>query len=129
MTHLVADDGADGAIVHGVVGIRIKKGRLQDARGKLNLVQGRAVRRVHRRRHHAPLRAVDGLAEPSPPALPAPIAGTGDVFEIGSRPNEEGRIIAPRVGVGDLPKKRVEFDGRLLFRGSTHPIELADPFP
>ena len=37
--HLMADDGADAAIVERIVGLRIEEGRLQDAGGKYDFVQ------------------------------------------------------------------------------------------
>ena len=60
---LVADDGADGAVVVGGGGLGIEEGRLQDGGGEVEAVVQREVDGVDGLRGHAPLVAVDGLAD------------------------------------------------------------------
>src|SRR5207244_11939089 len=61
--HLVTDDGAHTTVVHRVVGRRVEKGGLENARGKGDVVEGRVVRGVDRRRRHTPLGALHRLAD------------------------------------------------------------------
>ena len=61
--HLVADHGADRAVVHRVVGVRVEERRLQDAGREDDLVVRGVVVGVHRRRRHAELRAVRRRAD------------------------------------------------------------------
>ena len=63
MTDLVADDGADAAVVDRIVGRRIEERRLQDGGGKHDLVHLGVVVGVDRLRRHAPLAAIDRLAQ------------------------------------------------------------------
>src|SRR6202162_1774343 len=61
--HLVADNGADAAVVDRVVGGGTEKRGLQDPGGKHDLVAGGLVVRVDRRRRHLPVHSVHGLAD------------------------------------------------------------------
>ena len=63
MTHFVADDRADRAVIDRRIGVRIEIGRLQDRRREGDLVGERVVIGVHRLRRHAPQRAIDRLGE------------------------------------------------------------------
>ena len=60
---LVADHRADAAVVHRVVGVQVEERRLQDRGREDDLVHARVVVGVDRLRRHAPLVAVDRLAE------------------------------------------------------------------
>ena len=55
MADLVADDGANGAVVVGGWGIGIKEGRLQDGGGEVEAVVEREIDGVDGLRIHAPL--------------------------------------------------------------------------
>ena len=127
VAHLVADDGTDASVVHSVVRIGVEERRLENAGGKLDLIQGCAVRGIHRRRHHAPLRPIDGFAEPGPAALPIPFVRGSDVLIISARFDEQGRVITPRVRIGDLAKECIQLRGCLLLGRGAHPIEPGDP--
>ena len=70
VAHLVADDGADAAIVDRGIGVRIEERRLQDRGGKHDLVHHRVGVGVDLHRGHAPLGPVDRLIELVKPALP-----------------------------------------------------------
>src|SRR4029079_7764328 len=61
--YLVADHSADSSVIYGVVGRRIKERRLQNARGKIDVVKARVVVRINGRRRHSPTRAVERLCE------------------------------------------------------------------
>src|SRR5580698_8923404 len=58
----VSHDDADGAVVHGIRGFHAEGGRLQDSRGKDNLIHQRIVISVGSWRSHAPAPAVYRLA-------------------------------------------------------------------
>ena len=61
--HLVADHGADAAVVQRVVGGRVEVGRLHLRGREHDLVLQRVVIRVDRLRQHAPFGLVDRLAD------------------------------------------------------------------
>ena len=69
MDDFVADDHADGAVVHGIIFRWIEKWRLQNSGGEVDGVQLRIVVGVDRGRSHRPLGAIDGLADLRHPAL------------------------------------------------------------
>ena len=71
---LVADDRADGAVVHRRIGVRIEERRLQDRGRERDLVHQRVVVGVDRLRVHAPLVAIDRLAEARDLAVPLELA-------------------------------------------------------
>src|ERR1700730_8844717 len=62
MGNFMTDHGAHAAVVYSVVGLGIIKRRLQDDRGEDDFVNGGIVVSVDGGRRHAPLIAVDGLA-------------------------------------------------------------------
>ncbi len=84
---LVADGGADLAIVHRVVGVGIEEGRLQDAGREHDLVERRIVIGVVGRRRHAPFGAVDRLIDALRMAVP---------FEFSGVLNRRDQIVACR---------------------------------
>jgi len=59
----VADHDADRPVVDGVVRTEVKERRLEDSRGKDDLVLRRVVIGVHRLGCHLPLRSIDRAAE------------------------------------------------------------------
>ena len=59
----VADDGADVAVVDGVVLGAVVEGRLQDSGGEVDVVHAGVVVGVDGGRGHLPLLLVDGLAD------------------------------------------------------------------
>src|SRR5207237_10110478 len=61
--HLVADHGAHAAVVHGVVGGGVEERRLENPGGEGDVVERRAVRRVHGGGGHAPLGLVHRLGD------------------------------------------------------------------
>ncbi len=60
---LVADHGADAAVVHRVVGLHVEERRLKDRGGEDDLVHPRVVVGVDRLRRHEPFVAIDRLAQ------------------------------------------------------------------
>src|ERR1700733_5611330 len=74
---LVADGSAGVAVVGGVVGTGIVKGRLQYSSGKVDVVHLRVEVGIDGGRRHAPFVAVDGLADLRPSARDLEAAGTG----------------------------------------------------
>ena len=62
VAHLVADHGADAAVVHRIVGVEVEERRLQDGGGEDDLVADGVVVGVDGLRRHAPLLGVDRLA-------------------------------------------------------------------
>ena len=61
--HLMADDGANPAVIHCLVGVRIEERRLQNAGWKHDFVHVRVIISVHRWRRHPPVGAIDWFAD------------------------------------------------------------------
>ena len=59
----MANDCPDPAVVHSVVCVRVEERRPQNAGRKDDLVHGRLIIRVHSRRGHSPVGAIDWLAD------------------------------------------------------------------
>ena len=118
---LVADDGADVAVVDGVILFGVVEGGLEDASGEVDVVHAGVVVGVDGGRGHAPLAAVDGLADFGKLAVvfkgvgPLEIAG-GVVWLDG-----EGGVVAPLVGVADLIGDGGEFFLGADLGGGAHP--------
>ena len=64
MADLVTDDDTDRAVVHRIDRVDVEGRRLQDPRGKNDLVELRVVVRVRSWRRHAPASAIDRLPDP-----------------------------------------------------------------
>ena len=126
MTDFVADDPTDGAKVDGVFGIHVKERRLQDGRGKDDLVHRRAVIGIDGLRRHEPFVAVHGLADlvPFAPGFecgrPAQVAHQVALFDL------QRAIVAPAVGVADLGVELAEFFEGLELGALAHPVQLLD---
>ena len=122
----VADHGAGAAVVDGGVAAGLIERRLQNAGGEVDGVAIGAVVRVDRRRRHAPLAAIDRLADlvERPLALerrrPLPVA------ERVVPHDAHGGVIAPLVRIADAIDDGVQLGmgGALRFRA--HPRRLVD---
>ena len=101
---LVADDRADGAVVHGVVGVGVEERRLQDARREDDLVEQRVVVGVHLVGWHRPLAPIDGLVQSAD--LPRELERAQRIRFSAKDPrlNEPG-VVAPLVREADLYEK------------------------
>ena len=87
VAHLMADHAANGAVVHCVIGIDIEEWRLENARGKGDLIPRSEGGGVHGRRGHSPVIAVDGLADLGKLVLPrsnSPVARTLSKYDLRS---------------------------------------------
>ena len=122
----MADHGANRAVVHPVVSIRVEERRLQNAGRKHNLVHVRVVIRVHGRRRHAPIGAIDRLADLLQIAVGFKLSGTHCVQHVRAAVDLQQRIIEPFVGIADLDVHRGKFLERFFFCGLVHPIERFD---
>ena len=78
----MADDHADGSVVHGVGEVHAEGRRLQDAGGKDDFVHQRVVVGVGGGRGHAPAAAVDGLADLGPVIGNHKSRAGDEVFEV-----------------------------------------------
>ncbi len=103
------DHRADGAVVHGVVGVRIEERRLQNGRGKHDFVVQRVVVGVDLLRCHLPLGAVDGQVQTGHLIVPLPQAGATHVADEIVTPHLERRIVLPFVRVADLGREGRQF--------------------
>ncbi|MNM49066.1 hypothetical protein D3C81_600660 [compost metagenome] len=124
----MADDGADGAIVDGVVRIGVKERRLQDGSGEDDFIHRRAVIGVHRLRRHAPLFAVDRLAQLGHLACGIEVGGAHHVAHQVALHDLQLRVIAPDVRVGDLRRELGQLGLRFLLGFRAHPVEGIDAF-
>ena len=59
----MADNNADSAVVHGIIGLRIEERLLEDCCREADLVGGGVVVGVHRLGSHAPFGPVRGLSK------------------------------------------------------------------
>ena len=127
MRHFVADDGADAAIIHRVVRVRVEERWLQNSGRENNLVHLRIVVGVHRRRRHSPFGAIDRLADFVQLAFRFKILRSQLIQHEWPAIDHQGRIIAPLFRVTDLHLKRGQFFQRRFFGGLVHPLECLDP--
>ena len=123
----MADDGADGAVVHRGVGVGIEERRLQDRRGEGELVQQRVVGRVDRLRVHPPFGAIDRLAEARHLPLPRELASAADVLEQPALLDGVGAVVAPLRRVADAWIERRELLQRFGARRLVHPRQRLQP--
>ena len=123
---LVADDGADRAVVDRVVGVGMEERRLEDGRREHDLVHRGVVVRVDRLRGHVPLVAVDGGADLGQLAVHGDGERAARVAEQVGRVGLEGGVVLELLGVADLRGERGELLQRPLLGGVAHPRERAD---
>ena len=122
----MADYGAHAAVVDGVVGIRIVKRRLQNARGENNFVHGGVVVGVDGGRGHAPFVAVHGLADFGELAGILKSGGPADIRSVRITLDIELGIIAPFIGIADLDVEGFHFGDGGLFCFRAHPGKSGD---
>ncbi len=123
---LMADDRPDAAVVGGVVGLGVEERRLQDRRGKDDLVHSGVVVGVDGLRRHEPLVAVDGTAELGQIALVLQRVAALVVAVQVVTGDDERRVVAPLRGVADLRRELVEFLQRPLPGLRRHPLQVGD---
>ena len=122
----MADDGADGAIVDGVVRVGVEERRLQDGRGEDDFIHRRAVIGVHRLRRHAPLFAVDRFAQLGHLARGTKISGAHHVAHQVALDDLQLRVIAPFVRIGDLRRELGQLGLRFFLGFRAHPVQRVD---
>ena len=109
--HFVADDHADSTEVDGRIYVRIEERGLKDAGGEVDVVHRGVVVGVHRRRRHAPLLLVDGLAQ----LVQVVVAlKNGVAMRIANGVialDDHCTVVAPLFGIADL----VAIEGQLCF--------------
>ena len=129
MADLVADDRADCAEVHCVIGLGVKERGLEDCGGEHDFVLRGVVVGVDGLGRHVPFVAVDGAPELVPFAVGGVGAGGADVVhERSDRVQVQRRVVAPLDGVADLRVEGRQLGQRLLLRLFTHPVEAANRF-
>ena len=125
--HLVTDHHADGAVVHGVVRIRVEERRLEDTGREADLVGRRVIVGVDRLRGHAPLGRVRRLAELGQVVRHVPGAGGAQVLVVAQgRIDGEGAVVLPLVRVADLHGEGGELLAGLGLGGVGHPVQGVD---
>ena len=124
--HLVADDGADAAVVHRVVGVGVEERRLQDPGREDDLVAERVVVGVHDVGGHRPLGPVHRRAELSELAAHLEGGGLQTVPDEARAVELEARVVAPFVRIADLVAEARELGECLLPGGVRHPVVAAD---
>ena len=124
---LVADDCADCAEVHRVVGLGVEERRLKDCGWEDDLVLRGVVVSVDGLRGHVPLVTVHRAAELGPFAVRRVGVGGAHVLDDGGlRIQVQRRIVAPLDGVADLGVEGRELVQRLDLGVLAHPVEAAD---
>src|SRR5271165_5055474 len=101
MADLVANHGTHAPIVHGVVSVGVVEGWLKNTGRKDNLIESWIVVGVDGRWRHAPLTAIDGLADLGELPRFLKLASALDVSEVAGPLDPVARIVAPLVGVPD----------------------------
>ena len=124
MADLVADDGADGAVVVRGGGFGIEEGWLQDGGGEVEAVVERKVDGVDGLRTHAPLFAVGGLADAAEGVVVVEEAGVPEIGEEIVGCDFVGGVAAPMVGIADADLEGAEFRDGFLLGGGGHPGDV-----
>lgn len=127
MADLVADDGADRAIVRSGRCRGIIERRLQDRGREVKRILQWQVDSVHRLRRHRPFLAIDGLSDARDVGVvieqPATPAVAGDIIRL----HLVAGIIAPAFCVADAYGKRVELGNGFRLGCRRHPRQGAKP--
>src|SRR5450830_410319 len=122
----MADHGADGAIVDGVVRLGVKEWRLQNRGREDDFIHRRAVIGVHRLRRHAPLFAVDRFAQLGHLARRSEIRRAHYVAHQVALDDLQLRVIAPFVWIADLRRELGQLDLRFFLGFRAHPVQGVD---
>ena len=127
MRHLMADYHTDSAIVHRIVGIRIKEWRLKDRGRETDLIRSRIVISVHGLRIHMPTRLIDRLIH-----VRQLIGHIEDVRTANIRPirivlDLQATIITPFVRITYFHRKSGQFLLRFRLSRIAHPFQAVDP--
>ena len=123
---LVADDGADARVVHGVVRLRVEEGRLKDRGGEDDLVHRGVVIGVNRLRRHVPLVPVHRLGQ-----LVQRVGHVGP-FHTAHRGQDvpggdlDGGVVAPAHRIADLGGEQRQLVQGTRPRGRAHPLQRGD---
>lgn len=123
---LVADDGADHAVVDGVVGVEVEEGWLEDAGGENDLVGGGLEVGVDGGRGHGPLGFIHFLAEAVEAAAGFVVIGGAAVAKVVGAGDGDGGDIAPRIRMADTGDEAVELGEGLGAGGGRHPGEVGE---
>ncbi len=118
---LVADDGADSAVVRGGRRPGVEEGRLEDGGGEVEPVVERQVDGIDGLGRHTPLLAIDELADATDVVLTVEEAGAEEVAEEVVGFDFKGGIGAPVSGVADRDLEGAEFRESFFFGGRSHP--------
>ena len=121
MCDFMSDHRTHSAVIHGVIGLRIVEGRLQDAGRKDDFIHAAVVVGVHGWRRHAPFRAVHRLTDLVQPAREIKFRAPHLVIGVGTAVDVQRRIVAPLVGVADFHREGREFCGGLRAGFRSHP--------
>ena len=121
---LVADDGADGAVVGGVGRGGVEEGWLENGGGEVEAVVERKIDGVDGLRLHAPLMAVNGLVDARESVLVVEEVGALEVAEkkIGWR-DDERAVAAPVIRVAHANVEGFELSDGFGFGVGVHPVD------
>src|SRR6185312_9691068 len=117
---LVPDHGANAAEIHGIIGLKVVKRRLQDSGGKVDIVFAGIVVSIHRRRRHLPLRLVKRLADLLDFTIHFKFVGAKGVAQSFSTDNFQRAVIPPFIGIANLVLDGLQLDQGLLLCGLAH---------
>ena len=126
MREFMPDHHPDAAIVHGVIHQGAVKRRLQNARGKVDIVHRRTVIGIDRRRSHAPILAVRGPVDLLVQTLHLEPAGAHRIARVIVGLDRHAAVIAPRVGIANVVDDGAQLLIGLLLRRVRHPRQLRE---
>src|SRR5438045_2887120 len=109
VAHLVANHGADAAIVESVTSSRIIERWMQNPRRKIDLVELWIVVSINRRRRHPPLGAIDRLADLADVSPKLELSGRGGIRIISAAIYAQRFVVTPLVRITYLAHIRFEF--------------------
>src|SRR5579863_1508030 len=121
VSHLMADSGADAAVIESIIRLGVKEGVLKNAGGKNDFVKLGIVIGVHSGGSHAPFAVVHGRADLGKIAVEFKRIAPKEVQHVRAAVNGERGVITPLIGVSDLEGDRVELNDGLLACGGAHP--------
>ncbi len=123
---LMADDAADMAVVHREIGLLVVKRGLQNAGRKVNVVHAGVVIGVDGGRGHAPLEAVDRLADLVQLAVTFKRVGALLIAKGIRGGDGERRVVAPVLRVADLVGDGMQFRLGFELGIRSHPLQGID---